>query len=258
MKHILFASAALLATLYMVAPSWAADPVIGPIGTIDGGYTRTDVHAGGFSDNADTYSLNGSITAPINDRWAYKADLGVDQVNADHDNVTDVTGDAHLLYRANDWIVGGFAGGTKVEDETAWGGGIEAKRDFDKVSIGAATGYGEIDHSDAKVWNVNGDVRFFPAENVRVSAGAGWDRLSGGGLHADAWTENLGAEYQFHRVPVSVFGQYDHADINDLHVRSDAFTVGLRYTFGGASLHDRDRSGADFEGIRNLFSGLNF
>ncbi len=257
MKHVLFASAALLATLYIVNPTFAAEPT-GPIGYVDADYGHTDAHAGGVSANGNEYGVSGSVTAPVSDRWAYKIDAGVSQDNFDHDNTTVGTGDIHALYRNNGWIFGGFAGGTRVLDETAWGGGLEAQRDFDKVSVSGTAGYGQVHSSDFKVWNAAGDVRFFPQDNVRLSAGAGWNRIEVPGAHIEGWNENVGGEYLFNRVPVSVFAEYQHADLNDLHVRTDAVKVGVRYTFGGVNLHQRDQAGADLNGFKNLFAGLNF
>ena len=53
--------------------------------------------------------------------------------------------------------------------------------------------------------------------------------------------------------PVSVFGGYSHAELNDLDVSINTVTVGIRVNFGG-TLRDRDRSGPSFSGAESLLS----
>ncbi len=252
MKHVLFATTALAATLYIVSPSWAAEA---PSGYVDAGYVHTEAKSGSAKANGDGYAVSGSVNAPISDRWTVKGDLSI--AKSDGSSDTQVTGTAHAFANTGQgWLVGGFVGGTHVSGDDAWAGGVEAQKSFDKTSLQGTVGYGKIDSVDAKIWNVRGDLNYFPADNVRLSATTGWDRVEVAGGHADAWTAGVGGEYQFAAKPVSLFAAWDHSEVNDFHVKSDAFTLGVRYRFGGKSLHDANRSGDDFGGVDRVFGGL--
>ena len=76
-----------------------------------------------------------------------------------------------------------------------------------------------------------------------------------GGVDADGWLAGVGGEYQLTDSPISFTAGYRHSELNDLDVSEDAFTVGVRYSFGG-DLRARDRAGANVGGLDRLFGGL--
>ena len=127
MKHVLFATAALAATLYVVSPSWAADSATG---YVDASYTRANTDVLGTDFDSDTVALNGAVVLPTSGDWGVKLDASVANTDDSFDDTTTVSGTAHLFRSGGDWLFGGFAGAAKVEDDTAWALGIEGQKEI--------------------------------------------------------------------------------------------------------------------------------
>jgi hypothetical protein len=253
MKHILFATAALAATLYIVSPSWAADA---PSGYVDASYTNGNTEILGTDLDSDTYALNGAVVLPSSTNWAVKLDAAVANTDDGFDDTTSVSGTVHAFHKGDGWLAGGFAGATKIDDDTAWAVGVEGQKELTNVTLAGTLAYGTVDDVDVDLWSARGEARYFINDNFRLSGGLGFAKADFAGGDTDMWSAGVGGEYKFASNPISLFAAYDHTEWNDIDLTSDAVTVGVRYTFGGQSLRERDRSGADLNSVDRVFSGL--
>jgi len=85
----------------------------------------------------------------------------------------------------------------------------------------------------------------------------GFGNIDDGTDDADLVTYGIGAEYQLASLPISIFGGWQHAEIDDIDSDADTLGIGVRYNFGG-SLFERNRSGASLArgGGLGRFGGL--
>ena len=84
----------------------------------------------------------------------------------------------------------------------------------------------------------NGVVEVLLAICGSPSAGSGHQR------RLDAWSATVGGEYQIANSPYSVTANYAHAELEDIDLSVDTFTIGFRFSYGG-DLQTRERAGAD-------------
>lgn len=234
------------AALLAVAP--AANAGTGYVGAA---YTRTNVDAGLGSDDTDGYAIDGA--------WAFEpsAGLGVEidagYADADGSNNEAYGATAHVNARNDSYLFGGFVGLASVADDNVWSAGLEGQKYYDNVTLAGAVGYANADDADADIYGADAQVRYFLSDNFRIQGALGYAKVEAGPADDNVWSLGAGGEYQFASVPVSVFGGYTHAEFDDADVSSDAFTVGVRYNFGG-TLKDRDRKGASLAGLSSLIS----
>jgi opacity protein-like surface antigen len=245
MKIALFASAAILAAV-VAAPAFAAE---GVIGTVDASYARSNVDVGSSSGDINNYGLGGSVTIPTGTNWAVKLDADYSRIDGDGADADAFGGAAHVFHNNESFLLGGFVSGGKIDDldVDGWNVGVEGQKYLGKVTLAGNIAYGQLNvfGLDADTWAVGGEARYFISDNFRINGGLNWAKADVSGGDADAWSGNVGAEYQFASAPVSIFGGYTHSDAGDFDISSDAFKIGVRYTFGGATLIQRDRAGAD-------------
>lgn len=249
MKSVLIGALSAVALL-AVAP--AANAGSGYVGAA---YTRAEVDTGFGDDDSDGYGIEGA--------WAFKAtpSLGV-QIDAAFSDSDDSNNEAygltgHVNARNDKYLVGGFVGLADIADETVWSVGVEGEKYFNNVTVAGAFGYANADDSDADIWGVDSQVRYFLTDNFRIQGALGWAKVEAGPFDDNAWSAGVGGEYKFAAVPVSVYGGYTRTEFDDANISSDAFTIGVRYNFGG-SLKDRDRNGASLAGLSSLASRVGF
>jgi hypothetical protein len=159
----------------------------------------------------------GAVVLPLNETfsWQFDGDVAVTDIDGAEDE-TAVSGTAHLYKGAEANKVGGFVGFTTADDFDVWNVGAEGQLFLDNVNLGGAVGYFNVD--DLEVDGVG----------------------------------SLGAEYQLSNAPLSVFGGYSRMDIEDADLEADTITLGVAYSFGSATLKDRERSGASLNGLGGL------
>lgn len=247
MKKLMIAAATLLAA--MAAPGLAA----AKSGYVGLSYSNGNIDGGGTDIDVDTIAGEGVVAF---DAGALGVQLDVSVGNIDVDNAGDADFyqlGGHLYSRGQKWLVGGFASYTNVDadgaDADAWTVGAETQYYFARTTVSGALSYAEIDDADVDGWFIDGEARHFYTDNFSASLGLGYGAVDVAGTDADLWTIGVGAEYQFASAPVSVYGAYDHSEIEIDAAGSpdgdvDAFTLGVRWNFGGGSLFDRDRNGA--------------
>lgn len=240
MKALFFATAAVAA--FAAAPALAQDSV----GSVGLSYNHGEAEAGPLEFDGDAVTLDASIAVPVAGDWTVVMDAGLNI--ADHDDPmqdsSTVNGRVHVTRAFGDTRLAAFAGGSEVADETLWSFGAQAQHYFDRTTVTGLVAYGKVDGADADLWTLGGDVAYFITPALRVNAGGSWNTIDYNAGDTDAWTAGLGGEYQIPGTAMSVFGGYEHAELKDFDVKSDAVKVGLRLSFGG-DLQARNRSGAD-------------
>ena len=116
--------------------------------------------------------------------------------------------------------------------------------------------YSTADDLDVDVTAIDGELRFFPSDNTRISGNVGYGNFdAGAGVDDNFWSLGVGGEFQFDAYPVSLFAGYQRTSFDEADLESDAINVGVRWNFGG-TLFDRDRSGANLGGTRGVVSRL--
>jgi hypothetical protein len=248
MKAFVFVAASALA-LMIAAPANAASGYVGAA------YQRLEVDTGAPGDNeTDGYGIEGAVA------FNAGASLGVDldAAYADSDDTDSVTGGAaHIYAKGTGYKFGGFVGLSDANDDTVYSVGVEGQRDFGQITLAGALGYANADDADADIIGGDIEARWFASDNFRLDAKVGYANIDTAGGDDDALSFGVGAEYQLATLPVSLRAGYTHSELDTADVDSDAFTVGVRYNWGG-SLKDRNENGPSFAGLSSLTNALNF
>jgi hypothetical protein len=223
------------------------------------GFTGAEIEfdAGGGEAEIDTWGVEGAV--------AFEASPGIGvQVGA---SFVDVDGgesafglDGHINLRTERHLIGVFAGTSEVSDETAWTVGGEGELYLSNVTLAGAAGYAAVDVplGEVEAWGVNGELRYFLTDNLRVEGELGFANIDFVG-EVKLTSVGVGAEYKLSGAPFSIVGGYTHSESEDSPLQPDnstnAFTIGGRYTFGGTLLH-RDREGASLPGLSGVLRAL--
>lgn len=235
----------------------AAPGVASANGYVGLDYTNVDVDGAG---SADGFGVSGSVVLTPN--IALDAAVGTSD-NDSGDDATSFGGTAHLFTNNSSYLFGGFVGfGTvdnDVADTTTWGGGAEGQYYMNNVTLAGALSYATNDDADVDAWGIDGQARYFVSENFRLQGGLGWYNVdAGAGGDDNAINLNVGGEYLFSSVPVSVGVGYSNIQFDEADASIDAVSATVRYNFGGGSLLDRDRSGGGLAGLSGVTSALGF
>lgn len=246
MKALVFAAAGAMALL-LSAPANAATGYVGAQ------YTRDEVNAKPKDANADIFGVEGAVA--FNASKSLGIDLDAAYSDSDDTDSTS-SGAVHVYAKGADYKFGGFASVGDV-DETVWSVGVEGQKSWTKFTLAGAAGYANADDSDADIYGVDVEGRYFVSDNFRIAGKASYANVDVKPTDADVWALGIDAEYQFASAPVSVRAGYRHSEFDDADADSDAFTVGIRYNWS-PSLKDRDQNGPSFAGLSSLSSVLAF
>ena len=124
-----------------------------------------------------------------------------------------------------------------------WTVGLEGQLYMARTTLDGAVSYSEGDDADAELTAADVGLTHFFTDNFSVGGSAGFGNIDTGAGDGDATTFGLNAEWQFASAPISIFGGWQHVEIDDIDSDADTLGVGVRYNWGG-SLIDRNRSGA--------------
>ncbi len=229
----------------------AAAPAFAATGYVGAAYTRAEVDTGLGDSDADAFGVEGAVA------FDATASLGldVDAAYADSDDSDSSTGAAaHLYAKGAGYKFGAFAGLADAGD-TVYSVGVEGQKNFGAVTLAAAVGYASADDTDIDAIGVDGELRYFVTDNFRLNGKLGYANLDGPGGDDDLLSAGVGAEYQLAATPVSFTAGYQHAEFDTADVSSDAFSVGIRYNWGG-SLKERNDNGPSFAGLSSLTGAL--
>lgn len=231
MRKFLLAAAMAAAAAVAVAPSVAS--ANGYVGvnwnTVDDGVTEDEAIGAEAA-----FAFEGSSAIGFEVDFAY--------ADTDPDSTLGAAG--HIYTRNDSYLFGGLIGVSDNDGSgTTWFGGLEANKYFDRWTLAGAVLYGSNDDADFDGWGGTVAARVFPTDNFRIGAQASWAQVDVAGVDQDTTILGAGAEYQFAAFPLSINGGYNNIDVDGVG-DADAWTLGVRWNFGGQSLYDRDRRGA--------------
>ena len=230
----------------------AAAPASAATGYVGAQYTRAEVDTGLGDTDADAYGVEGAIAFNA----AQSLGLDLDAAFADSDDSDSTTaGTAHIYAKGGSYKFGGFAGLADAGD-TVYSVGVEGQIAVGpQVTLAGAVGYASADDTDIDATGVDVEARFFVTDNFRLNGKLGYANLDGPGGDDDLLQAGVSAEYQLASTPISFLAGYAHSEFDTADVSSDAFTVGIRFNWGG-SLKDRDTNGPSFAGLSSLTGAL--
>ena len=240
-RTVLLATAA---TMLMAVPAMAH----GYVGAVYDGTTLDD---GTGSDSSSTWQGEGAF-GYSGGNWGLQIDGGVGSSNdADLDFWT-LAG--HVYWTGEGWRLGGVVASSSLEfggvaeiDEIAYG--IEGTLDLGPNTVGVASAtIGTLDVpivlGEHDLWNVDVGINHYIGSNVRVGGKLGIGNADGVAISGNSFSAGLGAEWQPWTAPVSLTVAYSHFATESAFgdVDSDTFSLGLRWSFGGGTLRDRDNA----------------
>lgn len=217
-------------------------------GYVDASYQTTEIDTPLGDADGDGWAVGGATA------WGGEGSLGVQldgQVGStefDGGDVSNWNVGGHLFTRNSGYLVGGFANFGNVDvdglgDSDFWTVGLEGQFYLARTTLDGAVSYSEGDDVDLEFTGVDLGLTHFLTDNFSVGGNLGFGTAEGGGSDADVTSFGVGAEWQMAAAPISIFGGYQRAEIEDADVETDALSVGVRYNWGG-TLFDRNRSGA--------------
>lgn len=257
MKKFLLGAAAALA---IAAPGVAS----AQSGYVDLGYQSSEADVLGVSGEADGFTAGGAVA------WGELGSVGVQldglvgRFEADEgggDTETYNVG-GHIFTRDGGHLIGGFANFGNVEGDAGaefdyWTVGAEGAVYVDRTTFNGALSYSEGDDVESSMTALDLGVTHFFTDNLSLGGNAGFGNIDTAVGDADAVSYGVSAEWQLAAAPISIFGGWQHAEIDDIDSEADTLGVGVRYNFGGTLL-ERDRTGASLSrgGGLGRFGGL--
>lgn len=238
MKKFLLGAAA---ALVIAAPGVAA----AQSGYVDLGYADSDGEVLGTDVEGDGWQAGGALAFGGTDTIGVQLDALV----GESEDTTSYLLGGHLYTRNDAYLFGGFAnwsnsdpdGGTSYD---AWSIGLETQWYLDRTTFDGALSYSDAEDLDTTFTALDVGATHFVTDNFSFGGNIGVGSLEIAGFDVDTLSYGLGAEYQFGATPISVFGGWDHFNIDDIDTEQDTLSVGVRYAFGTGSLLERNRSGA--------------
>lgn len=232
MKKFLLGAAAVLA---VAAPGVAS----AQSAYVDASYTSGEVDIAGVEADGDGWGVGGAAA------WS-NFQLDGSFSSAEDTDAFSVGG--HLFTRSEGHLFGGFANLGSVEpdgggDFDFWTVGLESQFYFNRTTLDGALSFSEGDDIDVSLTSVDLGLTHFATDNFALGGGLGFGNIDTPLGDADLVSYGINAEFQFDAAPISVFGGWQHLDVDDIDADADALTVGVRYNWGG-SLIERNRTGA--------------
>lgn len=258
MAKPLLTTAILLGALACAGTASAQRPsaVTGQVGLE---YMRSNAETAGVNLDTDFIGLEGAL------RWnsdfiGGSADMAItqDQLTPGREEMS-YAGTLHVNARLNDWgLIGAFAGVDNGEAIQVVGGGIEGQANIsDWMILYGQLGFGRTDDLvgvTSKLWAGRIEARYFPMEDLKLQASYGYQSAKDSFGRHKAWLAGVEAEYLIPNTPFSLLAGYNRYEVSDLDTISNVWKIGGRYTFGAATLRDRDQSGASLGTASRLFS----
>jgi hypothetical protein len=249
MKSSLLAAAAAMAAACAAAPGYAHD--YQPNGFIGFDYAYDHLDSGSGANDVNSYGASGAtnvrLAGPLN------LELDADYARVDFPGgaaaIDNWGGDGHLFVRNDYGALGVVGGARKVGSSiTSYDVGLEGAKFFDRWTLKgtARTEWNDVSGADFNALSVTPAAAYYVNDNFRLDGSAGYDRLQLLGKSWDGWNIHAGGEYQFARVPVSLYVAATYGEVSSVSIKDTAVHAGVRWNFGGGSLKQRERSGATF------------
>lgn len=226
---------------------------------VDLGYSSTDGDVAGIDVEGDGWTLGGAAAFGGNGGLGTQLDATIGE--SEDTSTWNVGG--HLFTRNDNYLFGGFVNYGSVEpdgaggDYNAWTLGVEGQWYASRTTFDWAVSYSDAEDLDATFTGADVGLTHFVTDNFSFGGGIGFGNVEVAGFDADTLNYGLGAEYQFASLPISIYGGWNHFDLDDFDTEADTLSVGVRYNFGGTLL-ERNRSGASLArgGGIGRFGGL--
>jgi hypothetical protein len=256
MKKFLLGAAAALA---ISAPGVAA----AQSAYVDLGYQSTEADIAGVEGDGDGWTLGGAAAWGGNGSLGFQVDGLVSSAEADGGGDVDSWNlGGHVFGRSNGGLIGGFVNFGNVDidgagDFDVWTVGAEGQMYLSRGTLDGSLSYSEGEDIDASLTAANLGYTHFVTDNFSFGGNVGFGQIDDGTDDADLVTYGIGAEWQLAAAPISIFGGWQHSEIDDIDSDADTLGIGVRYNFGG-SLFERNRSGASLArgGGLGRFAGL--
>jgi hypothetical protein len=216
-------------------------------GHLDLGFTTSDSDFG--ADDVESTSVSGQVAftgGPI----GFQLDAGYASVETS--SSADVWGvGGHVFTRNESWLFGGYVGYGKLDsggeaEETT----IAAETQFylPRSTISGVLSYSEDDSIfELSATMIDGEYRHFITDNFSIQAGLGFGQGEIGVTDIDFWRAQVGGEYQFDALPVSIFAGYRQGTLDaggGGDIETSSVGIGVRYNWGEGTLLERNRNGA--------------
>jgi len=239
-KYLLGAAAALAFAAPGVASAQSA--------YVDLGYSSSETDNAGVEDDGEGLTAGGAIAFSSDGALGFQLDalIGQSEGNGGGDIDTVAVG-GHAFTRNDNHLLGAFANIANVDagsgnDFDHWTGGLEGQIYMSRTTLDGVVSYSNGDQIDTDLVALDLGATHFVTDNFSLGANVGYGQIDDSVNDSDVVTYGVGAEYQIAAMPFSIFGGYQHAEINDTDSDSETLSVGVRYNWGG-SLLDRNRSG---------------
>jgi hypothetical protein len=246
MKKFLLGAAAALA---IAAPGVAS----AQSAYVDATYATTDGDIAGVDFDGEGWGVGGAAA------WS---NFQVDGTYSSADDTDTYSIGGHLFGRNDSHLFGGFVNLGNVDtdggsDYDFWTVGLEGQYYMARTTLDGSLSYSEGDDIDSSLTSLDVGLTQFVTDNFSFGGGLGFGNIDTGVGDADVLSYGLNTEYQFASMPISVFGGWNHLDIDDIDAEADTLSVGVRYNWGG-SLFERNRSGASLSRSAGLgrFGGV--
>jgi hypothetical protein len=224
MKKQLWATAAAV-VVALAAPAIATAGE----GVIDLSYYNSD------DIDVDAINVGGAVVTEVG-QLNLQLDADFSRFDLGGADVTFSSGSAHLFHRTDSYAFGGFYNITSFAGDGVHTVGLEGAKYWDRLTLSGLVSTSSDDFDGFEdLTTVGADLNYFINDNFSI--GAGYTNYSGdASLEDDAY--GVHAEWKTMRS-ISFFGSYQKFDEADV----DNFTIGIRHSFGGGTLKERDRSG---------------
>lgn len=248
------------AALALAAPGVAS----AQSGYVDLGYQNSEADVGGVSGDADGWTLGGAAAFAGTGTLGFQIDGLISNSEADGGGDVDSWNlGGHVFSRTDGGLIGGFANVGNVDvdgvgDDDFWTVGLEGQLYMARTTLDGALSYSESDDTNAELTAADFGATHFVTDNFSFGGNLGFGNVDTPLGDADVVSYGLGAEVQFATAPISVFGGWQHVDVDDIDSDADTLGIGVRYNWGAGSLLDRNRSGASLSrgGGLGRFAGL--
>lgn len=256
MRILAFAFAAAVAA----TPAWSADPEAAAPESGSAISGHGEIYLGGlFTPTSSVWAVGGAarVNALFANAWNLQGDVTVDSLFNGGTSFIMYDGVVHAYKRdPASHALGAFAQIGAISPVSAYHFrvGAEGQAYFADWTLYSQGWYGQHRQTSSPSYahEIGARVvgRYFANDNLRFDGELAVIRLlqGGGPGTATVFSAAAQANYRFTDTPVTLFARYQGDFIN-----SQAFhkaTIGLRFTFGAATLREEDRNGATMDTYR--------
>jgi hypothetical protein len=228
-----------------IAAALAAAPAAAQTAHVGVLYTNND------DGDTDVYGAEGAASFDLGAALGGQVDGALGSIDIGGDSAFGWRLNGHLFYTMDAVRIGGVFGGYSSEfdgSSTIDGShfGVEGQYWFSRASLGASAIWGSADNvisTELDYNNFDFSADFYPTDNFVLGVNYGVGSVENAvGNEADTTSYGFDGEWQFASHPISLLAGYQHYELDDTPIETEAWTIGARWNWGG-SLMERDRAG---------------